>query len=234
MGKQATTLIALALVALAVAAAVPPAAAAATPQSAHAAEAPPGEHAAADAHGAPEGGLFAGDVGNAIWTVGIFVLVLIVLGKFAWTPILQGLQGRENFIRDALAEAKTQRDEAEARLREYEAKLAAARDEVDAIMDEARRDADRVRLREEERAREEAEKTIARARREIEIAADTAVKDLYTRAARLATAAATAVLRREIRPEDHERLVAESIAALDRLEGGDRGLPPIPPPGAAS
>jgi len=177
---------------------------------------------------------FAGDVGNALWTLVVFAILVWVLGRYAWGPILRGLQGREQFIRTALAEAKTQRDEAEARLREYEAKLAAARDEVDAIMEEARRDADRVRLREEERAREEAEKTIARARREIEIAADTAVKDLYTRAARLATAAATAVLRREIRPEDHERLVAESIAALDRLEGGDRGLPPIPPPGAAS
>lgn len=177
---------------------------------------------------------FAGDVGNALWTLVIFAILLWVLGKYAWGPILQGIQGREKFIRDALAEAKTQRDEAEARLKEYEAKLAAARDEVDAIMDEARRDAEAVRLREEERAREEAEKTISRARREIEIAADTALKDLYNRAARVATAAASAVLRREIHAEDHERLVAESIAALDRLEGGDRGLPPIPPPGAAS
>jgi F-type H+-transporting ATPase subunit b len=223
----------LALAALLAALLAPaPAGAAAPPPDAHAeaVEAPHG--AAAEAHGAPEGGLFAGDVGNAIWTVVIFVLALAVLGKFAWTPILKGLQGREQFIRDALAAAKTQRDEAEARLAEYEAKLAAARDEVDAIMDEARRDAEAVRLREEERAREEAEKTIARARREIEIAADTAVKDLYARAARLATAAAGAVLRREIRPEDHERLVAESIAALDRLEGG--ALPPVPPPGRVS
>jgi F-type H+-transporting ATPase subunit b len=223
----------LALAALLAALLAPaPAGAAAPPPDAHAeaVEAPHG--AAAEAHGAPEGGLFAGDVGNAIWTVVIFVLALAVLGKFAWTPILKGLQGREQFIRDALAAAKTQRDEAEARLAEYEAKLAAARDEVDAIMDEARRDAEAVRLREEERAREEAEKTIARARREIEIAADTAVKDLYARAARLATAAAGAVLRREIRPEDHERLVAESIAALDRLEGG--ALPPVPPPGGVS
>jgi F-type H+-transporting ATPase subunit b len=228
--RMRTTLALAALLAALLAPA--PAGAAAPPPDAHAeaVEAPHG--AAAEAHGAPEGGLFAGDVGNAIWTVVIFVLALAVLGKFAWTPILKGLQGREQFIRDALAAAKTQRDEAEARLAEYEAKLAAARDEVDAIMDEARRDAEAVRLREEERAREEAEKTIARARREIEIAADTAVKDLYARAARLATAAAGAVLRREIRPEDHERLVAESIAALDRLEGG--ALPPVPPPGRVS
>lgn len=226
MRKPTPTLIALALVAaLAAPAAIVSAASQAPPDV----EATAAEHGA-DPHGAPEGGLFAGDLGNVIWTVVIFVLVLVILGKFAWTPLLEGLQSREQFIREALAEAKTQRDEAEQRLAEYEAKLAAAREEVDAILDEARRDAEALRQREEERAREEAEKTIARARREIEIASETAVKDLYSRATRLATAAATAVLRREIRAEDHERLVAESIAALDRMEseGG------TPPPGAVS
>lgn len=225
-------LIALAaLVAVAALAAVAPSAvavAAEAPAAEHAVEAPHGDEAAA--HGGGEGGLFAGDVGNAIWTVLIFLLVLVVLGRFAWTPILQGLQARETFIRDALAEAKQQRDDAEARMREYEAKLAAAREEVDGIMDEARRDADVLRQREEARAKEEADKIIARARREIEVASEAALKVLYSRAARLASAAATAVLRREIRPEDHERLVAESIAAVDRLEGrpGGGDLPPGP------
>lgn len=173
---------------------------------------------------------FAGDIGNALWTLVVFFILLWVLKKYAWGPILSGLQGREQFIREALESAKSERDEAEKRHAEYEAKLAAAREEVDAIMDEARRDAEALRLREEERAREEAEKTIARARREIEIASETAVKDLYVRATRLATAAATAVLKREIRPEDHERLVAESIEALDRMDTGGGS----PPPGAVS
>lgn len=224
-------LAALAVTALVAAASPAVAAAAQAPEEVEAltaAEVPHGAEADA-AHGGGEGGLFAGDVGNAIWTILIFLLVLAVLGKFAWTPILKGLQDREAFIRDALAEAKQQRDDAEARMREYEAKLAAAREEVDAIMDEARRDADVLRQREEARAKEEADKIIGRARREIEIASEAAVKDLYARATRLATSAAAAVLRREIRPEDHERLVAESIASLDRMntEGGA-------PPGQAS
>jgi F-type H+-transporting ATPase subunit b len=223
----------LALIALAAFLAVAALAAVASPAVAVAAQAPEAgveaPHGAEAAHGGGEGGLFAGDVGNAVWTVLIFVLVLVVLGKFAWTPILQGLQARETFIRDALAEAKQQRDDAEARMREYEAKLAAAREEVDAIMDEARRDADVLRQREEARAKEEADKIVARARREIEIASETAVKDLYARATRLATSAAAAVLGREIRAEDHERLVSESIAALDGMRG-DGGGPPIPPP----
>ncbi len=161
---------------------------------------------------------FAGDIGNALWTLVIFALVIFVLGKYAWGPVLQGLQGREKFIHDSLAQAKGDRDAAEARLREYEAKLAAARGEVDEIMDEARRDAAVLRQREEERAKEEAEKMLERAKREIEIAQETAVKDLYSRAARLSTDAASRIVQRELNPADHERLIAESISAIDQME----------------
>src|SRR4051794_29717245 len=64
---------------------------------------------------------FAGDFGNALWTVVVFVVVLIVLGKFAWGPILKGLQARESYILESLEKAKTERETAEARLKEYEA-----------------------------------------------------------------------------------------------------------------
>jgi F-type H+-transporting ATPase subunit b len=158
---------------------------------------------------------FAGDLGNALWTVIVFGLVLVVLGKFAWGPILSNLQARESFILESLEKAKKEREEAEARLRAYEEKLAAARAEASAIVDEGRRDADVVKRRIEEHARQEADQMIARARREIQIATDTATKELYTLAARLATDMATRIVRKELTPQDHERLIAESIDALN-------------------
>src|SRR4028119_282680 len=123
---------------------------------------------------------FAGDIGNALWTVVIFVLVLVVLGKYAWGPILSNLQARETFIVDSLEKAKKDRDAAEARLREYEERLASARAEASAIVDEGRRDADVVKRRIEEDARKEADRMIERARREIQIATDTATKEHHT------------------------------------------------------
>lgn len=158
---------------------------------------------------------FAGDIGNALWTVIIFVLVLVVLGKYAWGPILTNLQARENFILESLEKAKKEREEAEARLRAYEEKLAAARAEASAIVDEGRRDADAVKRRIEEQTRHEADQMIARARREIQIATDTATKELYTLSARLATDMASRIIRKELTPQDHERLIAESIDALN-------------------
>jgi F-type H+-transporting ATPase subunit b len=171
--------------------------------------------AAAEAeHGESSNNLFAGDIGNAIWTVLIFLLVLAVLGKFAWGPILNGLQTRESFIREALEKAKNDRESAEARLREYESRLASARAEATAIVDEGRRDAEAVKRKIEEDARHEADRTVERAKREIQLATETATKDLYALSARLATDMAARVIGREIDVKDHERLIAESIQEL--------------------
>jgi F-type H+-transporting ATPase subunit b len=167
-------------------------------------------------HGGGESNIFAGDVGNAIWTLVIFLLVVVVLGKFAWGPILNTLQARESFIHEALAAAKRDRDAAEARLREYEEKLAQSRAEATAIVEEGRRDAVMVKQRIEEDAQREADKRLERARREIQIATETATKELYLLSARLATDMAGKMIGRELTPQDHERLIAESLDGVNK------------------
>jgi len=176
---------------------------------------------AAAAEGSPEPSpsLFAGDLGNAAWTLLIFVLVLAVLGKFAWGPILSTLQSRENFIRQALESAKHDSDAAAAKLKEYQQKLAASRAEATAIVEEGRRDAEVVKRRIEAAAKEEADKTIERAKREIQIATDTATKELYTLSAKLATQLAAQVIGRELSPQDHQRLISQ---AIDGIEGAGK------------
>ena len=169
-----------------------------------------------------EPSLLAGDIGNVFWTVFIFVLVLVVLGKFAWGPILNTLQQRENFIHEALAKAKRDRDEAEARLKEYEYRLATARAEATAIVEEGRRDADVVKRKIEADAKAEADKMIERARHEIKIATDTATSSLYQLAAKLATDMASRVIGRELSAQDHERLIAEAIDGIPKGAAGTR------------
>jgi F-type H+-transporting ATPase subunit b len=182
------------------------------------ATAAPALAAEAQEHGGATGGPFEGNIGVALWTLVIFALVIFVLGRFAWGPILGGLQAREKFIRESLQKAKADREAAEARLKEYTDKLVAARGEATAIVDEARRDADEVRRRIETEGRAEANALIERARREIGIAKETAVKELYILAARLTTQAASKVLRREITPSDHERLIRDAMQELSDLK----------------
>ncbi len=171
-------------------------------------------------HEAPS--LFAGDLGNSIWTLVIFLIVLVVLGKFAWGPILSQLQTRETFIRQALESAKHDREAAEARLKEYEQKLAASRAEATAIVEEGRRDAEVVKRRIEAAAKEEADKTIERAKREIHIATDTATKELYTLSAKLATQLAAQVIGRELSPQDHQRLISQAIDGIGSIDSASR------------
>jgi len=172
---------------------------------------------------ASEGGgevnLFAGDLGNAIWTLVIFILVIVVLGKYAWGPLLSALQQREQFIRNSLQEAKDDREAAEARLQEYEARLQKATAEATQIVEQGRQDADKAKGRIEETARTEADKMLDRAKREIDLARQSAIKDLYATSAELATDIAGKVLKREMSPKDHERLIQESIEELNRQDG---------------
>ncbi len=172
----------------------------------------------AAAAGDGEGGnIFTGDLGVIIWTLVVFGLVVFVLGKFAWGPILEGLQQREDFIRDSLEKAREDRDAAQEQLKAYDDKLTKARAEATAIVEEGRRDAEVLRQRIDEEARAEAEKTIARAKREIDIAKETAIKDLYTLSGTLATDIAARIVGRELKPEDHQRLIEESIGELEDL-----------------
>ena len=167
----------------------------------------------AQEHAAEGTGLspFAGNVGNAIWTLAIFLLVLIVLGKFAWGPVLALLQEREQFIHKSLADAKRDREEAEARLSEYAAKIQTARAEAAAIVEEARRDAERLREDLKQRARTEADTMIQNAERQISLQTQRAIQEIRREAVDLSVAIASKIIQRNLTKEDNQRLIDEAI-----------------------
>ncbi|MBL8879663.1 MAG: F0F1 ATP synthase subunit B [Phycisphaerales bacterium] len=168
---------------------------------------------AGSAHGS-QPNIFAGDLGNVIWTTVTFALVVIILGRFAWPALVSGLAQRERTIRESLEHARVERQKAEALLRDYTAKIERARVEATAIVDEGKRDAEAVRRRIQEETRKEADETIARAKREIQLAKDSAVKDLYDQTAELAVRVAGGIIRKELRADDHRGLVAESLQRI--------------------
>ena len=157
--------------------------------------------------------LFTGDLGNIFWTLLTFALVVGGLGKFAWRPILDALQRREDFIRDSLKQAKRDREEAEARLKEYTLRLESARADATAIVEEGRRDAEVLKRKIEEDARTEATAIMDRAKREIEIATNTAVKELYSLSAFLVTEVASRLIRCEEWVRIEEKSVDTGIRA---------------------
>lgn len=170
------------------------------------------------AAGGGEENIFSGNLGNAVWTLLIFGTVLFFLGKFAWGPLLEALQQREKFIRDSLAEAKKDREDASAQLQGYSTKLDEARAEATAIVEEGRRDAEAVKARIEEETREESRKTLERAKAEIDLAKQAAIKELYTSSANLATDMASRILQKELSAEERDALVARSLDDLERVD----------------
>lgn len=177
--------------------------------------------AAHDEHGAEHGGHGAMatdpltvDPDLALWTFAVFAILLLVLWKFAWGPISEGLDKREQRIADEIASAERSNQEAKQLLAEYERKLAAAQDEIRALLDEARRDAEQTQQEMLAKAAADAEGVKQRARREIETATDQALKALAEHSAKLAVELAGKILHAELSPERHARLVEEAMTKL--------------------
>jgi F-type H+-transporting ATPase subunit b len=171
---------------------------------------PPAE--AGGEHGS--GGLEWGkqlDLRNILTSIGVFLILLVVLAKTAWKPILDGLQKREQTIQQALDDAKDAHERAKALIAEYEAKLDKARDEAQAIFEETRRDAQDIRSQIEEDARKRADETVARAGREIEQMTAKAWDRLVRDAAGIATEAASRIIRKELSPEGHADIVGAVV-----------------------
>jgi len=158
---------------------------------------------------------FAGNVGNAIWTLVIFVIVVVVLGKFAWGPVLSLLQQREQFIHKSLSDAKRDREEAEARLRDYAAKLQTAQAEAVKIIEDARRDAERLREELRTKAKSEAETLLKNAERQIELQTTRAVQQIRQEAVDLSVTIASKLLQRNISKEDNEKLIADALKQME-------------------
>jgi F-type H+-transporting ATPase subunit b len=150
----------------------------------------------------------------SFWTLIMFGVLLAVLGRYAWGPLLDALDARERHIRDSLQEAERARDEARRLLAEHERKLADVQNEVRAILDEARRDAQHTQQEILKQAQAEAQATRERAKRDIEQARDHALQELFHRAADLATELASRILRRNLNLQDHRDLIQQVLNEL--------------------
>jgi F-type H+-transporting ATPase subunit b len=149
--------------------------------------------------------------GLLIWTIITFVLLLIVLRKVAWKPLLAALEQRENTIRNSLDEAQRARQEAEQLLAQQREILAEANRESARIIEQSREEAERLRTSITDQAHAEARRLVDDARREIAREKQRAVQELKSTAADLALAAAGRLLNTAMTGEDHRRLVTEFL-----------------------
>ena len=173
----------------------------------------------ASAGGGGEAGsssVFAGTLAQSIAAVVVFMILLALLWKAAWGPILRGLQDRESKIKADLEQAETAARQANATLEQYKARLAEAQAEARRIIDEGRAAADRIAQQIKAQAQADIEQMRKRAENDIRTARQQAISDIYAQTAALATQVAGRILQRQIDPADQQRLVQESLEELAR------------------
>lgn len=147
----------------------------------------------------------------AVWSFITFLVFLVVLRKFAWSPLIGALDQREHRMKQALADAESSRIKAEAMLAEHAKKLEKVQDEVKEILAEARRDAEHTKHDIVATANKEAEATRKRAVEDIEHARDLAMKELFDFVSSNVIGATEHVLGRALTDGDQTRLVQEAL-----------------------
>jgi len=152
--------------------------------------------------------------GLIIWTIVTFLLLVFVLGKFGWKPIISALEGREKNISDALADAENQRLEAERILEQYKDTIAKAESEARDIIQGARETSEQLRRETEASARVESQRMLDQARREIQGAKEAALREIRDVVADLAVEAAGKIVQEHLDPERHRKMIDDMIVRL--------------------
>ena len=156
----------------------------------------------------------------SFWTVVIFLLLLVVLTRWAFPPILGYAAAREKRIQDSLDEAKRHRAEAEQLLATQRQELSAAKQQAQHVIAEGRQAAEKVRQDLLERTQSEQDEVVARAKADIERERDKAVESVRREAVDLAIAAASKLLEERLGADADRRLVQDYLARVE--PGGPR------------
>jgi F-type H+-transporting ATPase subunit b len=149
-----------------------------------------------------------------IWGTISFVVLFLLLWKFAWPGIKKGMEARTERIRDDLSAADTAKSEAEQILEEYKVQLADARNESARIIEESRQQADALRRDQEQRLQTELAAMRERAAADVEAAKQQAVADLRRDVSTLAIGAAEVVVQRNLDRPTQEQLIENYIHQL--------------------
>lgn len=153
--------------------------------------------------------------GLFVWSLITFLILLAMLYKFAFGPLVKLQKKRQDSIHQAINDAERLRDEAQELLANYKIQLAAARQEAEAILDRAKKLGETSKAEVMEEARVQAEATLARARTQIERDTSLALEQIRKEVADLTVAATEKVARTSLSGEDQLRLIQEAINEID-------------------
>jgi F-type H+-transporting ATPase subunit b len=155
--------------------------------------------------------LLSVSAGTVFWATVSFIIVLVILKKFAWRPILDGLRSREESIENALNEAKKAREEMASLRSSNEQMQKEARAERDQILKEARETKDQIVAEAKETASEVAEKLVENAKLEIENQKKAALVEIKNQVGTLSIEIAEKLVRETLSNDEKQQSLVNSL-----------------------
>ena len=163
-------------------------------------------------------GLLRVDPGLLLWTIITFVVLVLILWKTAWGPIVDALDARAEKVRFEIDNAERTRQEAEKLLVQHKSMMDNARNEAAQIIAKGRDEAEKMKTEIVDKANIEARKLAERARKEIELAKDKALSDIKTEVVLLSTGIASKIISKNLKAEDQKALVEETLNKIGTVQ----------------
>lgn len=155
------------------------------------------------------------DPGLYIWTIIIFLVLLFLLMKFAWKPLLAMLEKREDNIRHALLDAEKARDELANVKEDTEKLLSEARNESQAIVAAGKKNAERMKDEIIEKAQSKSDSILVEVKKQIHIEKERAIADVKAEVVNLSMEIAQKLIKKNLTKEDNLKLINESLNSIN-------------------
>jgi len=144
----------------------------------------------------------------------VFLVLFFLLKRYAWGPMLEGLDNREKRIHGELEQAQKANAEAQSLRADFEKRINEAHQQARGVIDEARKNAESMTTDMVNKARTEIQADRDRLRRELDTAKDQALVELFQRTNELASLVSAKAIRRQLTIEDQHRLMDEALNEL--------------------
>jgi F-type H+-transporting ATPase subunit b len=158
------------------------------------------------------------DWGLQIWTLVTFVVLLVLLAKFAFKPIAQALDRRGESIKKSIEDTEKARAEAKKLMDDYQKQLAEARTEAGKIIEEARQLGEKVRKEVVDKSNAEASAAVQRAQEEIQRQKEKGIQEMKDTVAALSVQIASRVIEKELDEATHRQIVDNLIKDLGKIQ----------------
>ena len=158
------------------------------------------------------------DPGLFVWTILTFLLLVFVLAKFAWKPLLKMLQDREDMVRSSLEDAEKAKSELERLNEESEAIMAKARSEAQSILADGKAAAEKVKDDIIAKSKEQANKIREDAGNQIQVEKDKAISEIKKEVVNLTLSVAEKLIQKNLSDADNKSLIEKSLKKVQTYE----------------